>query len=211
MAPLRALLAVLLASGCASFVRPDSARTLAPDTGEVLLVPSGYLGPRQDNNFFNVDLLLRRGLAPRTDIGLRLNFLGISGDVKVALWRGDRVEVAVAPSVGYGNDITWTSNVGNNNLEWALQVGLPVFVGIHLGRYQLTLTPQLLYQDVGVLPAGIVNAGGTIAFGRMAGEGFSIYPALAIWKALDPRHPLESLRGPGPVAFQPALIFRWGP
>jgi len=211
MAPLRALLASALLSGCASFVRPDGARTLAPGTGEILVAPSAYLTAREDNNFLNVDLVYRRGIAARADAGLRLNLVAFSGDVKVALWRGDRVEVAVAPSLGYGVDITWTGSANNDDPEWALQAGLPVLVSINLGRYQLTLTPQLLYQHVGVLPSGVLNAGGTIAFGRMSGGGFGVYPALAIWKALDPRQPLESLRGPGPLVFQPALVFRWGP
>src|SRR5687767_5170835 len=122
MAPLRALVAAaLLVSGCASFVRPDGHRTVAPGTGALLMATSAYLSAREDGNFVNADLVYRRGVAARVDAGLRVNLLAASGDVKVALWRGDRVEVSVAPALGYGADITWTGTAGNDDPEWAMQ------------------------------------------------------------------------------------------
>jgi hypothetical protein len=105
-------------------------------------------------------------------------------------------DLAIAPSLGYGADITWEgNNTPGSPVGW--QVGLPVMLGINLGRYQLVLTPALLYERLSVLPDGILNAGGTVAFGRVGGPGFSVYPAVAVWKALDPRHPFVSLTGPG--------------
>jgi hypothetical protein len=207
-----ALLAVLGSAGCASFVRPDGPRPVAPGERSVSLAPSVYVGQREDGNAFNVDLIFRYGIASRTDFGLRFNVVGVSTDAKVHLVRAADptrgVDLAVAPSVGYGTDLTWSG--GSRSADGHLQVGLPVLVGINLGKYQLLLTPQLLYQHVDVLPAGVLNAGGTVAFGRVDGRGFSLYPALAIWKALDPRHPIASLKSPGQVAFQPTLVFRWG-
>jgi hypothetical protein len=86
---------------------------------------------------------------------------------------------------------------------------LPLLVGINFGENQLAVTPQLLYQRNGVLPAGILSAGGTIAYGRMNARGFSLYPVIAVWKAADPRTPLASL-GRGELAVQPGLVLRWG-
>jgi hypothetical protein len=209
-----ALVAALGSAGCASFLRPEGPRTLAPDTGAVHLGTSVYSKDREDGNGFNLDLMYRRGVASRVDMGGRLNHFGVAGDVKVQLVRASEprrgVDVAVAPSIGYGADITWTSS-NEDSPDWDLQVGLPLIVGINIGDYQLVVSPQLLYQHVDALPSGVLNAGGTVAFGRVGGDGFSLYPALAIWKSLDARHPWTSLRGPGPVVLQPALILRWGP
>jgi hypothetical protein len=208
-----ALLALLGSAGCASFLRPDGPRPLAPGEKSISLAPSIYLGQRKDGNAFNVDFMLRHGIASRVDFGLRLNVASATIDTKVHLVRAADptrgVDVSVAPSVGFGTDLTWSG--GNNSADAHLQVGLPVLVGINLGKFQVWLTPQLLYQRVDVVPDGVLNAGGTVAFGLGDGRGFSLYPALAFWKALDARHPIASLKSPGPVAFQPALILRWGP
>lgn len=198
-----------LASGCASFLRPDGPRTQAPGKSQLLIAPSAYFGERQDSNIINVDLLYRVGIAARADLGFRANLLGVASDVKIQLARApgpDRgADVALAPAVGYGSDATWTRG---SRVEWDWQVGLPLLVGINFTKYQLLLTPQLLYQRASVLPEGILHLGGTVAFGRTGGRGFSFYPALAVWKTLDPTRVIGSLSGPGPLVFQPSLVFR---
>jgi len=212
MAALRALLlaGVALASGCTSFLRPDGPRTQAPGKSQLLIAPSAYFGEREDSNILNLDLLYRVGIAARADLGFRANIAGVAGDVKVQLARApgpDRgTDVALAPSVGYGGDVTWTR--GNSDPQWDWQVGLPLLVGINFTKYQLLLTPQVLYQRASVLPDGVLHLGGTVAFGRTAGRGFSVYPALAIWKTLDPTRVVGSLSGPGPLMFQPSVVFR---
>jgi hypothetical protein len=207
----------LLVAGCTSFVRLDSPRTVPPGHREVMVGLSGYTDDRKDSNLFNTDLLLRWGLTDRTDVGLRFNLVGVATDLKWQLVRatasGRGLELAIAPSMGWGADISWASGSGGNggnDLAGGWQVGLPLLMGIDLGPYQLVVTPQLLYQRIPVLPDGILNFGGTVAFGRMSGPGFSLYPAIAVWKALDPRAFFTSLRGPGAVAVQPALVFHWG-
>jgi hypothetical protein len=208
-----ALALLLTGSGCASFARFDSPRTVRPGGRDVLFAPSAYVG-RKDNNGFNTDLIIRWGTSPRTDVGVRFDLIGFAGDVKVQLVRASDpqrgVDLALAPSVGYGDDVSWARSASSGDSAGAWQASLPLLVGINLRTYQLVLTPQLLYERVTVLPAGILNVGGTVAFGRMSGPGPGLYPALAVWKALDARHPFSSLRGPGALAFQPALVFRWG-
>jgi hypothetical protein len=208
-------LALLLAgSGCISFARFDSPRTVRPGGREVLFAPSIYVGPRQDGNAFNTDLVLRWGVSDRVDMGLRFQLAGFGGDVKLQLVRAADptrgVDLALAPSIGYGSDISWMGSRSGAQSNGAWQAALPLLFGINLGSYQLVLTPELLYEYIDVLPAGILNVGGTVAFGKMSGPGFSLYPVLAVWKALDPRQPLASLGGPGALVFQPALAFRWG-
>jgi hypothetical protein len=204
----RALLALVLAllGGCASFVRPDRARTLPAGEVEFLMATSMYAGERQDGNAANVDLVFRGGLSDRVELGGRVSLLYVGADVKVQLLRAPfpdcGVDIALAPSLGYGADITWDSG--------GAQVGLPLMIAINSAGYQLLLAPTLLYQEADVLPWGILNAGATVGFSKVNGGGFSLYPALAVWKALDPRRPIGSLSGPGPLMFQPTLVFRWG-
>jgi hypothetical protein len=216
MATLTRALAVvfLTGAGCASFARLDSPRTVPKGKTELMVAPTVYLG-RHDNTAINTDVLFRGGVSDRTDLGLRANLLGFAGDVKVQLVRAPDpshgVELALAPSVGWGYDISWSSSSGSNNDPSGIwQASLPLLIGVNVGANELVLTPQLLYQHTQVLPAGILNAGATIAFGRMSGSGFSFYPVVAVWKALDARHPFASLGGPGVPSVQPALVFRWG-
>jgi hypothetical protein len=208
----RALAALLLGTvlgsgGCMSFLRPDGPRTLAPGGREFRLAPSAYAGVRQDGNAINLDLMYRVGIVPRADLGVRFNLVSVGMDIKVQLLRAPAptcgVDIAVAPSVAAGQDISFNS-------DGPLMVGLPVLVGINLGATRLLLTPQLLYQRVSILPDGVLNVGGTVMFGNSEDRGFHLYPALAVWKALDPRRPVGSLSGPGPWMFQPALVFTWG-
>jgi hypothetical protein len=204
---------VLLAAGCASFVRLDPARTAPPGKREVAFAPSFYVG-RADGTAFNVDLLIRNGLSERTDVGVRFDLLGAAADLKWQVVRASDpsrgVDLAVAPTLGYGADVSWQGS-NTSTSAWNWQVGLPVLIGINLGCCQLTLTPELLYQRVAALPDGVLDAGGTVGFGKMGGSGFGVYPVVAVWKALDARQPLTSLRGPGALVVQPALVFRWGP
>jgi len=208
-----ALLVALAGPGCASFARLDSPRTVRPRSRDVLVAPSAYVGPRKDGNAFNTDVVLRWGVADRADVGMRLSLVGYAADVKFQLVRADDptrgVDVAIAPSVGGGADISFSTS-GTGGRLWAWQASLPLLVGINLGSAQLVITPQLLYESLPVLPAGILNAGGTVAIGPMSGRGFSVYPVVAIWKALDARHPIGSLDSPGTVAIQPSLVFRFG-
>jgi hypothetical protein len=212
---LAALAALLSASGCASFARFDSPRTAPPGTREVLFTPSVYLG-RSDGTAFNTDLIIRMGLGERSDVGVRFDLLGVAADLKLQLARASDptsgVDLAVAPLVGYGSDTAWQGSSGSSSQNsWNWQVGLPVLVGINLGSYQVVVSPELLYQRVAALPEGILDAGGTLAVGKVGGTGFSIYPVVAVWKALDARHPATSLSGPGALVVQPALVLRWGP
>lgn len=207
--------AALALSGCLSFARFDSPRTVPAGSREVLFAPSVYLG-RSDGNAINTDVIIRNGVAGRADLGFRFNLLSGTADLKLQLVRASDpsrgVDLAVAPLVGYGSDTSWQGSSGSSDQDsWNWYVGLPVLVGINLGRYQLVVTPQLLYQRVAFLPDGIFDLGGTVAFGKVAGSGFAVYPVVAVWKALDARQPLTSLRGPGALAVQPALVFRWGP
>jgi hypothetical protein len=204
--------AVLGSGGCLSFLRPDGPRTVPAGQRELLVAPSVYLGERQDGNAFNVDVMYRVGIADRVDLGGRVNASSATADLKMMLWQSaspaSGVDLAVAPSVGYGTDISWNGN--NSRSTAALLAGLPVLIGINLGAQKILVTPQVLYQRVSVLPDGVLNLGGTVAF-MTTDARFQIIPAIAIWKALEPRRIGESLRGPGPVMFQPSVIFRWGP
>jgi len=72
--------------------------------------------------------------------------------------------------------------------------------------YQLLLSPALLYQRISTVPGGVLDVGGTIAVGRLDGSGgLHVYPALAVWRAVDPGHVGETI-GHGPLVFQPALV-----
>jgi hypothetical protein len=180
---------------------------------DVLFAPTLYLG-RTDNNAFNTDVLIRWGLTDRTDMGLRFNLVGVSSDFKLQLVRAPELtrglDLAIAPSFGYARDITWEGSQGTpSNSASFWQASLPVLVGINIGQRQLVLTPQLTYQHTSALPYGVLNVGGTIAFGYVSTRGFSVYPVVAIWKAADSRYPFSSL-GRGDLAVQPGAVFRWG-
>jgi hypothetical protein len=207
----RALVLLLLATGCASLLRPDSARTAPPGTNQLLVAPSIYLGSREDANIANVDVMARRGVGSRVDLGLRGSIFFVGLDAKVQLWRasdpGRGVDVALSPSLGYGEDITW-STLGREP-TWAFQPGLALLVDVNLGGWQLLISPTVLYEHVSILPAGVLNVGGTIAFGRPDGPGLHFRPALAMWKAVDPRNAAGDFVGPGAVVFQPSLVLHW--
>jgi hypothetical protein len=212
----------VLCTGCVSFLRPDGPRTVPVGQREFVVAPSAYASERKDGNALNVDLMFRFGVSERTDLGVRVNFAGVSADTKVQLLRAPSptsgVDLAIAPSFGVAADVSFESGAGGSGVNGGSQnddatnvtVGLPVLIGINLGAVRLLLTPQLLYHHVGVLPHGILNMGGTVMFGSSAGHGFQFYPAVAAWKALDPDRLIGSLSGPGPWMFQPALVFRWG-
>jgi hypothetical protein len=205
--------ALLLAAGCASFVRVDSARTVAPGSTQWMLAPSLYLNQRQETVAgANLDLLWRIGLTDRLDLGLRARLTGVAADLKLALHRSSDpragVDVALAPGLGVGHDVNWKHTSGD--IPAAAEVTLPLIIGINLGGRQLVITPQLLYQRVETLPDGALNTGLTIAFGAIEGRGLRLYPALALWKALDPKDPLGPSLRQGALAIQPALVFRWG-
>jgi hypothetical protein len=220
MAALRSLALglALVGLGCGSFIRPDSPRTVRPGGTEIMFAPTVYVG-RKDNNGFNHDIVARWGISDRTDVGLRFWLVGASTDVKFQLVRSADptrgIDVAIAPSVGWGQDISWerssssSSSSSSSTSAQAWQGTLPLLVGINFGELQLAITPQLLYQRTNVLPDGILNVGGTLAFGRMSGRGFSVYPLVAVWKSADPRTPIASL-GRGELAVQPGAVFRWG-
>ena len=205
----RATLALLaaLGGGCGSFVHLDSARTVPPGRRETLVGFSAYAG-RPDGNVFNVDVAVRRGLGPRSDLGFRFNFLGVSSDLKLQLVRsadpGRGMDVAVAPSLGVFTDIAWKD-------DWIPQAGVPLLVGINVGQGQFVVAPQLVYRLVPALPGGIIEAGGTVSFAKLRGPGFGMGVAVAVWKSLEARRPIGSLRGPGEWVVQPALVMRWGP
>jgi hypothetical protein len=193
-------------------LRPDPARTAAPGQTELYVAPSIYLGGRKDSNFFNFDLVLRRGLASRVDAGVRANFFYAGADVKVQLLRAadpdNGVDLSIAPSFGYGADISWQAQ-SSNDIPSGLQATLPVMLELSLRGYQLQLSPQILYQRTAAFNSGVVSVGATIAFGHFSGPSqVHVYPALAIWKAFDATDP-GSLRD-GPFVFQPALVFRFG-
>jgi hypothetical protein len=205
--------ALLLVAGCASFVRLDSARTVAPGSTQWMLAPSLYLNQRQETLAgVNLDLLWRIGLTDRLDLGLRARITGVGGDLKLALHRSSDpragVDVAVAPGIGVGHDVNWKHTDGD--IPAATEVTLPLIIGINLGQRQLVITPQLFYQRVATLPDGALNTGLTIAFGAVEGRGARLYPALALWKALDPKDPLGDSFRHGPLSIQPVLVFRWG-
>jgi hypothetical protein len=213
------LLGASLSTGCVSFLRPDGPRTVPVGQREFMLATSAYASERKDGNALNLDLMWRFGVSQRTDLGLRLNFAGVSADTKVQLVRAPDptrgVDVAISLSAGVAADISFEGGSGLNGGSQkdegtGVTVGLPVLVGINLGAFRLLLTPQLLYHHVSVLPHGILNMGGTVMFGSTSDRGFQLYPALAAWKALDPDRLIGSLSGPGPWMFQPALVFRWG-
>jgi hypothetical protein len=101
--------------------------------------------------------------------------------------------------VGYGSDTAWQGSSGSSSqTSWNWQVGLPVLVGINLGSYQVVVSPELLYQRVAALPEGILDAGGTLAVGKVGGSG-SV--SIRWWRSgrrstlANPLHP--QLRGPG--------------
>jgi hypothetical protein len=194
-----------------SYATLDSARTASRGQGQIMLAPSVYVG--NDDRLVNLDLAYRRGVTDRLDLGFRLSLFGALGELKYQLRQSPDptwgVDVAISPGVGFGTDITWWDSGGDPDSPSTLQFALPLLVGFNLGDYQLTLTPQLRYQLVPTLPSGVLNVGGTIAFGKMAAPGFQIYPAVAIWKAVDPANFRHSLLGPGLVVAQPALVFRW--
>jgi hypothetical protein len=194
-----------------SYATLDSARTSGRARGQTMLVPSAYVG--KDERLVNLDLAYRRGITDRLDVGFRLSLVGAMVELKYQLRRSPDptwgVDVAILPGIGLGTDITWWDSGGDPDSPSTPHIALPLLVGFNLGEHQLTLAPQLRYQMVRTLPAGVLNVGGTIAFGKMAAPGFQVYPALAIWKAVDPANFRHSLLGPGLVVVQPALIFRW--
>jgi hypothetical protein len=207
-----ALLALTLA-GCASFVRLDSARTVGRGRRQVMLAPSVFLNQREQFLAgFTADLLWRFGLTDWADAGLRVHGVGVQADLKLALRRAPDstrgVDLAIAPGVGAGVDINWMHQSGEGGA--GPEVVLPLIIGVNLGQHQLVITPQLLYQKVATVPAGVLDAGLSLSFGSIEAAGFRVYPALALWKALEPR----DLFGPsfrhGSLAIQPALVFRWG-
>jgi hypothetical protein len=206
-----ALVLALLATGCASLLRPDSARTAPPGTNQLLVAHSVYVGAREDSNTVNVDVMARHGVGSRVDLGLRGSMFYVGADAKVQLWRtsdpGRGVDVALSPSLGYGEDITWSTRT--SEAGWSVQPGLALLVDVNLGGWQLLLSPTLLYERVSTLPAGVLNVGGTIAFGRPDGPGLHLRPALAVWKAVDPRNAADDFLHRGPVVFQPSLVLHW--
>jgi hypothetical protein len=192
-----------------SFATLESARTAGVGQGQVMLAPSAYIG-NENPRPFNLDLVYRRGVSPRIDLGFRANFAGVLGEVKLQLRRApdptSGVDLALAPGLGAVFDSTWTQEGGP---EGSLQAALPLLVGINFGGAQLLFAPQLRWQTASAFKAGILNVGGTVAFGRMEGPGFRVYPVLALWKSLDPTDLRVSWQGTTNLVFQPALVFRW--
>jgi hypothetical protein len=120
------------------------------------------------------------------------------------------VDVSVAPTIGAGVDVSWIGSAnGQANDGTGFQAALPVMVGINFPSSRLIITPEVMYQHT-LLPAGILDVGGTIAFRWLGASGLPFYPALAIWKALDARHVVGSLGAPGALAIQPALVIDLG-
>jgi hypothetical protein len=204
----RALALALLLAGCASPVRLDGPRTLPPGQRSTYLAPSAYLNGSNDMSF-NLDALFRLGVSDRVDVGLRLDSIGAQADAKVMLVRGSDprlgIYLSVSPSLGVGLDAAWGRP---QVLPWAGTAGVALMLGVNLGDWRLALSPQIVYARVPVLPAGLLSAGGTISFGRIDGPGVRIYPAVALWRWAEARHP-DELRH-GQVVVQPALVVRWG-
>ncbi len=199
------LAAACSAAGCMSFVTLDSARTAGRGETQVLFAPSIYVH-NDDARFIGADLLVRHGVADRVDVGVRVHPAGVMGDVKIQL-RRSRVDIALAPAVGYGSDVTWAKE--DEDPSSGFEAALPLSIGIDFATYQLVLTPQVHYQRVPSFPTGILSLGGTIAVGNTTGPGFQMYPALAIWKATDLANFRRSVTGPGAVVVQPALVLKW--
>jgi hypothetical protein len=158
---------------------------------------------------FNLDVLYRMGVSERVDLGLRVAAVGGQVDAKLALFRGadprHGLDLSVAPGVGVGFDSPWGRE---GELPLTGSATLPLLLALNLGDWQLALTPQVVYTRVPVLPAGLLTVGGTVAFGPIEGRGMQIYPAVAVWRWVDPRDLGAIFHGL--VVVQPALVVRWG-
>ncbi len=180
--PLRLLLPLLLlCCGCVSMNRFGTARTLPAGeantsvTFDAMLATAPGMEQADVTSFVAPHLRHNRGLAPGTELVLDLGLPGTLGaDVKVELYRGGAIDLAVAP----GASMSW---LGRTASSFGGEVHLPVLADVVVAPW-LVLVPQA---SVGWLAAK-EEASSELRHSPAAGGGLGLYLRVADTFSVQP-------------------------
>ena len=88
-----------------------------------------------------LEAAVRYGLTPRVELGAKVFAIGGAIETKVQLVTGGRLDLAIAPSTGYG---LYAPSGHTNAAFHILHLQLPLLIGINLGEHQLVVAPKLI-------------------------------------------------------------------
>lgn len=181
---------LMIGAGCTAAQTFTSARTLDVGKTEVTLVAGAhpvYGQPYGTIPWPAVGAQVRHGLRDGLEIGGGLSWLGLTGNVKVALLRAGTssagLSLALALAAGFR-----PLALHEGNAPAGGSVELPVLLGFHLGGgHEITLAPVARYSFGRGEQA--VSAGGTLGMALRLSDAFVLTPELGLMVPLREENP----------------------
>lgn len=174
----------VIGSGC-SFSSLTTASNLPQGEGQFFVAPGYSRYQRSQGEPLwapQLELGGRYGVTDQVEIGGKVWLPGAQLDVKVGLLEGERVRMALDPTLGYLGGFEGTPE-GGDTLH-VVTMSVPLLLGWRLGDHELVLGPRVVDQiwtGTGeTLTANIVAVGSSVGFAWYLGGGVTLMPEVSL-------------------------------